>query len=281
MLRAIATIAFLFFGFIFSAATVLGAPERCEGLGSDALSVVEEVVTTTYMYDCCDDTIAACLKQATPCSLATRLREEVCRYARMGKSAKEIRHLLEQRAASMSSMTPTVKIAMTPEHLWGNPSAKVVLSVYLCARCPYCSRHVPMLIDAIEKSPFKDKVVLNLRLFPIKSHDNATPAAIAVEAAAKMGKGWDYLLLSYAHFDEFSLRAISEYGLTLGLDAAEFERLRSDPMVRDAVVAAKKEGFVNNVTTTPTFFLNGRKIQGVFDLEAMMSMIEEAVDQAQ
>ena len=255
------------------------AQDRCASLTPAQRKVADEAMATSYLYDCCDDTIKACLA-AGKCSLAKRLADEACRYAAAGKSAKDIKHIFEQRAEVMAGTTPPVKIEMTPEHVWGNPQAKVVLSVYVCARCPYCSRHVPALIDALETWPHRDKVAINLRLFPIKSHDNSTPAALAVEAAARMGKAWDYLLVNYRHFDEFSLQAIPGFGAETGLDAAQFEQLRRDAGVRASVVASKKEGFVNHVETTPTTFLNGRKLQGVFDVEAILSMLEESLEKA-
>ena len=252
--------------------------QNCDGLSPAAQKVAQDVMTTSYVYDCCDDTIAACVAKENACKLAKRLHDEVCRLAAAGKSAKDIKHLLEQRAMAMNPALPQAKIELRPEFVWGNPEAKVVLSIYVCARCPYCSRHVPALISALEKTTLKDKVAINLRLFPIKSHDNSTPAALAVEAAARMGKAWDYILNAYAHFDEFSLRAIPELGKMSGLDAEQFDKLRKDPAVREAVVSSKKEGFINNVETTPTTFINGRKINGAFDVETIISMLEEALD---
>ena len=43
------------------------------------------------------------------------------------------------------------------------------------------------------------------------------------------------------------------------------------------VLLSAGNGLKNGVTTTPTFFLNGRRIEGLFDLHTIMSMLEEAV----
>ncbi|MBR4986536.1 MAG: thioredoxin domain-containing protein [Proteobacteria bacterium] len=250
----------------------------CDALQGDAKTTAQKVISTAYPYDCCDDTIEKCLKAAAPCKLATRLADEACRLADKGKSADEIRHLLDQRALVMSPLTPPAKIALAPEHVWGNPGAKVVLTVYLCGRCPYCSRHVPQLIHALEKSPLKDKIAVNLRLFPIKSHENSSLAAFAVEAAAKLGHAWPYLIESYEHFDEFSPEKITEWAAKTGADPKQFDELMKDAAIRAAVVDAKKEGLTNGVESTPTFFLNGQKIQSAFDVESLISMLEEAAE---
>ncbi|MBQ4358949.1 MAG: thioredoxin domain-containing protein [Proteobacteria bacterium] len=248
----------------------------CDQLEGDAKATAQKVMQTAYLYDCCDDTIQKCLSTQPQCKLAKTLADETCRLAAAGKSADDIKHALEQRAMVMASILPPAKIAVLPDHVWGNPKAKTVLSIYLCGRCPFCSRHVPELIHALENSPLKDKVAINLRLFPIKSHENSSQAAIAVEAAAKLGLAWPYLLKSYENFDSFSLDKINEWAASVGADPQKFEALINDSAVRAAVVDAKKEGLTNSVESTPTFFLNGHKIQSAYDLKTILSMLEES-----
>ena len=257
---------------------VFAQTSKCDGLADEAKTVAQTVLKSAYPYDCCDDTIAACLKEAKPCKLAVRLADEVCRLAAAGKNEKDIKHILEQRAMTMGDVSAPAKIVVEPEHIWGNPKSKVVLSVYLCGRCPYCSRHVPALINALEKSDIKDKVAVNLRLFPIKSHDNSTPAALAVESAAQLGKGWPFLLKLYENFNNYSNENLAVWAGEVGLDVAQFNAGSQAANVRDKVVVSKKEGLSNSVESTPTFFLNGHKVQGSFDVDSLISMMEEALD---
>ena len=263
---------------LMMSATAFAQTPSCDAVQGEAKAVAQKVLTTAYTYDCCDDTIAACLKEPKPCKLAVRLANEVCRLASAGKTEKDIKHILEQRSITMTNVSAPAKIAIEPEHVWGNPKAKTVLSVYLCGRCPYCSRHVPTLIHALEKSELKDKVAVNLRLFPIKSHDNSTPAALAVESAAQLGKGWPFLLKLYENFDNYSNDKLAEWAKEVGLDEAKFTENSQAATVRDKVVQSKKEGLTNSVESTPTFFLNGRKVQGTFDVDSLISMLEEAAD---
>ena len=262
---------------LFSAQAV-AQTAACDALAGDAKATAQSVMRSAYPYDCCDDTIEKCLQAAKPCKLASRLADETCRLAKSGKTTEEIKHALDQRALVMASILPPAKISLSPEHVWGNPNAKVVLSVYLCGRCPYCSKHVPKLIHALENSSFKDKIAVNLRLFPIKSHENSSQAAIAVEAAAKLGLAWPYLLKSYENFDDFSLERMNEWAASIGADPQKFDALMRDAAVRASVVDAKKEGLTNGVESTPTFFLNGHKIQSTFDVESLVSMLEEALE---
>ena len=250
----------------------------CDGLSPEAKAVAQNVMDTAYSYACCDDTIATCLKSDPACKLPKLLASEACRLAGAGKSAADIKHIFDQRAMSMGSLGKAAVIEKRAEHLWGNPNAKVVVSIYLCGRCPYCSRHVPALVEALEKSQLKDKVALNLRLFPIKSHDNSTPAALGVEAAAQLGQAWPFLLKVYKNFDSYTNENLVSWARELGLDEASFRQKMQDSAVRDIVVNSKKEGLINNVESTPTFFINGHKVQGTFDVQSMLSMIEEAAE---
>ena len=263
---------------LFVSSLAYAQTSKCDALTGDAAQVAKSVMDSSYLYDCCDETISKCLNKKNVCSLAKRLADETCRLAGNGKSAAEIKHLLDQRSMVMGDVTPAVKIDKPAEFVWGNPNAKVVLSIYLCGRCPYCSRYVPELIHTLENSPIKDSVAINMRLFPIKSHENSTPVALAVAAAAKMGKAWPYLLKVYENFDKFSPELMPEMATEMGLDAAQFNALMQDAKTRDTVVAVKKEGFTNGVESTPTFFLNGRKIQSAFETDLIIGMLEEAVE---
>ncbi|MDX9722099.1 MAG: thioredoxin domain-containing protein, partial [Myxococcota bacterium] len=109
----------------------------------------------------------------------------------------------------------------------------------------------------------------------IKSHAESTPSALATEAAAQLGKGWDFLLETYAHYDSFSVDAQADWAKSLGLDVSKFNALVEDPKTRAAVVASKKEGLTNGVESTPTFFINGRMLRGAFDAASMVDMLEE------
>ncbi len=261
----------------FSAVASAQTP-NCETMSPKARTVAQQVMDTAYPYACCDQTISTCLKADAPCTLAVRLANETCRLASLGKSADDIKRILDQRAMTMSELTPAVPIEVRPEHLWGNPNSKIILSIYLCGRCPYCSKHVPTLIHKLEQSPLKDKIAVNLRLFPIKSHTNSTPAALGIEAAAQLGHAWPYLILSYENFDRYDPSIMKKWAEELGMNAEEFENLTKDRAVRDIVAKSKKEGLQNSVESTPTFFLNGRRIQGSFDAQLILSMLEEAVE---
>lgn len=249
----------------------------CDGLTDDARQAFDKVVSTANAYGCCTETIQSCLSTKPECKSARYLFEDACNAAKTGK-AEEISKAIDERKNAMDPAIEPAPIEMSPRHVWGNPESKTILTVYLCGRCPYCSRHVPKLVDELEKQQLKDKIALNLRYFPIKSHDKSTPAAMAIEAAAQMGNAWPYLIKSYVNFDDFSLNQISVWAGEIGLDVDKHAEWMKNKDAKAFVAASKKEGLKNGVTTTPTFFINGRRIYHEYDTEYFVSLLRESLE---
>lgn len=261
---------------LFTTAFAQAQTPLCDELknksGIQALSLLNEI----HSYGCCTDTVNNCLKNKNTCKTPVFLADEICRLSNIGKSNDDIKTIIANRAKALNPESKTVAIPMRPELVWGNPNSKTILSVYLCGRCPYCSRHVPKLIRMLENSDLKDNIAVNMRYFPIKSHDNSTPAALAVEASAQLGQAWPYLIKSYDNFDAFTLAKIPLWVEELGMDKQKHSELMKEPLVRKNVADSKKEGLTNGVVTTPTFFLNGRKLDGSFDADSIISILKEA-----
>ena len=201
--------AFVLFVLLSFPLTVFAQASECDSLSGQANEAAQKLLASIKSYGCCTDTIAACLQKGDQtCVVPKLLANEVCFQTSKGKKPADIEELIAQRTRTMASDAKVYPIEVKPEHIWGNPESKIILSVYLCGRCPYCSRHVPLLIRTLDQSPLKDKIAVNLKYFPIKSHDNSTPAALAIEASAQMGRAWDYLIKSYDNFDAFTLGKI-------------------------------------------------------------------------
>lgn len=271
MLKTILSILFCF----ASVSAAYAQAASCDSLDAKSLQVAKAAFGQIHGYGCCTDTVESCLNKAAECKSVSFVADEICRLSSKGKKADEIKEIIDLRAKAMAADARIYDIEVKPKHIWGNPDSKVVLSVYLCGRCPYCSRHVPLLIHTLEKTALKDQIAVNLRYFPIKSHDNSTPAALAIEAAAQLGKAWPYLLKSYENFDAFTLNQIHVWAQEIGMDKDAFASQMKDAATRSTVSKSKKEGLVNGVTTTPTFFINGRRIEGKFDVDSIVSILKE------
>lgn len=97
------------------------------------------------------------------------------------------------------------------------------------------------------------------QLYPI--HPNATVAAHAAEAAGMQGKYWemhDILFQNQGNLDEESLM---EYAGQLGLDEQQFAEDIDSASVAEKVKLSVADGQEKGVTATPTFFINGERVE--------------------
>ncbi len=107
-------------------------------------------------------------------------------------------------------------------------------------------------------------------------HPFAQLASEASEAAATQGKFWEMYDLLLANQDALLFRNLLAYGEQLELDNERFERaLRSHKYadrITEDVVSADESG----VTGTPTFFVNGRRHWGVYDIATLTEVVNAA-----
>ncbi len=250
----------------------------CQQLEAEQKKLAQKILASQHAYDCCDQSLDRCLQAKPICALAYRLAENICRRVGEGQDEKTIARALSRRATSMMSTGKKAVIDLTDVPFVGEAQAPVVLVEYACARCPFCSKITPALHQAVTEGKLKGKVRFYFKTFPIRSHPFSKEGGFAFLSAAEMGGFWDYLLYVYGHFDMFCVKKLPLWAQQLGLDQQEFSDRMKSPGIRERLVACKKEGIVNRVDATPTFFLNGRKFLGDLTLAEMIDVLEEEHD---
>lgn len=177
---------------------------------------------------------------------------------------------------SLDSISPT-------DHIKGSASSTVVLMEYSDFQCPACRSYYPMLLEL--NQTYGQKIVFVYRHFPLKQvHFNAEPAAWASEAASKQGKFWEMHNLLFEKQNEWSstsdLRAtFGEYASLLGINKEQFLADLDSNEVKDIVKAGRESAVKNGFNSTPTFVLNGKKIENPQSLEAFKAIIDTALKQ--
>ncbi|MEV0585701.1 thioredoxin domain-containing protein [Nonomuraea sp. NPDC050310] len=145
------------------------------------------------------------------------------------------------------------------------PDGKVTLVEFLDFECEGCAAHYPV-VEQLRKD-YAGKVTFVVRYFPIASHFNAERAARAVEAAAQQGKFEAMYQRMFERQPEWGEKRVPAdqtfrgYAQDLGLDVAAWEKAYRDPATLKRVTKDAEEGQALGVEGTPTFFLNGTKIQ--------------------
>jgi Na+/H+ antiporter NhaA len=160
------------------------------------------------------------------------------------------------------------------DHLRGPKDAPVTVVEYGDFECPYCGRAEPAVRELL--ADFGD-VRYVWRHLPLSDvHPNALRAAEAVEAAADQGAFWEMHDVLLDHQDDLRPRDLLAYAEQLGLDVERFRddlrRQRWAPRIEEDVDSADMSG----VTGTPTFFINGRKHDGAYDIGALSAAVRAA-----
>lgn len=254
------------------------ATPDCDRLDDRERQLAERILASEHLYDCCDATISECLAAQPPCPLAVRIADNVCRRVAAGQDERGIRHALSRRARSMIGGGAPAEVDLGAAPILGPEDAPVTVTIYACARCPYCSKLVPELVRATRTPPLDHEIRFVFRIFPIRGHPGSTAAGLGFAAAAEMGRFWPFMLYAYDHFDEFSPELQPGWAAAVGLDPESFETLMADPKTREALVASKKEGLVNHVESTPTLFINGRRWVGDLTADELLDAFAEEAD---
>ena len=160
----------------------------------------------------------------------------------------------------------------------------VTVVEFLDFECEACGAFYPIVEDLREQ--YAGQITYVVRYFPLPGHFNSTNAAVAAEAAAQQGQlegmyhrlfetqiEWGEARVSHAAL----FRSFAE---DLGLDMAAYDAAVEDPATRERVELDFNEGRELGVASTPTFFINGDKLEMQYwdDLE---NAIEAAVSGAE
>lgn len=165
------------------------------------------------------------------------------------------------------------------DHVIGNPQAAVTLIEYSDLQCPACAAYYPLIKQVT--STMGNAVYFAYRHFPLAQHANARLAAQATEAAALQGKFWemhDYLFERQQTWADMKdpLDEFVKYAAAIGLDAEMFRADIASDAVKAKVQSDMNSGIAAGVNSTPSFYLNGKRIQNPTSLEAFRVLIEQA-----
>jgi len=167
---------------------------------------------------------------------------------------------------------PQTRELKANDHIKWSSDKKNLLIEYSDLQCPAC-KNAHNILKTIEASGSADfeitkKVTFVFRHFPLSQiHDKANMAAYAAEAAGKQGKFWEMtdLLFDDQQTWEKSGNPQQDYFLNyakeLKLDVDQFKKDSDSTEVKNRVAEDLKDANQIGINSTPTFFLNGQKIE--------------------
>lgn len=189
---------------------------------------------------------------------------------------------------STPAVFPEVSKITAGDHVTWSTQKKHILVEYSDLQCPACKNFHDYIQQDIVNTP-KGKVDLTksitfvYRHFPLTDlHPHAREAAQAAEAAGKQGKFYEYANKLFATQPEWeSLPDTKNYFLTLAkdlkLDTDRFTADMNSKEVNDHIDQNYDSGVSFTVNATPTFFIDGKKIENLQSFEEFRQILEDVV----
>jgi protein-disulfide isomerase len=160
------------------------------------------------------------------------------------------------------------------------PDGRVTLVEFLDFECESCRAAFPFVEELRKK--YDGKVTFVARYYPLPAHKNSETSALAVEAAAQQGKFEAMYAKMYetqatwGEQQESQALLFRSFAESLGLDLGAYDRAVADPATLQRIEQDKNDGTALGVQGTPTFFLNGTKIQPE-STEEFQKLIDDAL----
>lgn len=158
-----------------------------------------------------------------------------------------------------------------------NLNASTTLVEYSDFECPACASFFPVLQE-IHKQLGND-IKFVYRHFPLPQHVNARIASRAAEAAGKQGKFWEMHDMLFAGQKSWTAKGNAEeifagYAQSLGLDVEQFKKDLRSKEIGEKIDDHIDSGKQFNVASTPTFYLNNKKIEGFRSFQEFFDIVK-------
>jgi Na+/H+ antiporter NhaA len=190
----------------------------------------------------------------------------------------------ELRARQLGATAETIvdlaeDVDLERDHIRGRPDAPVTLLEYGDYECPYCGHAAPVIAKLLDH--LGDELRYVFRHLPLSDvHPSAQLAAEAAEAAGAQNAYWDMHDRLLTHQDTLAPSDLYRHAAALGLDLNRF----SDDLRRrhfaHRVARDVQSADASGVSGTPTFFVNGRRHQGVYDVDTLTRAVKAAARNA-
>lgn len=159
---------------------------------------------------------------------------------------------------------------------------KAVLVEFLDFECEVCRAYYPTVEQLREE--YADELTVVVRYFPIPGHTNSTNAAVAVEAAAaqdQLEPMYQQMYETQAEWgeaQESKAAVFRGFAQELGLDMDQYDAAVADPATTERVQSDFNDGRALGVSGTPTFFLDGEKLD-LTGPEGLVQAVQGTLDQ--
>ena len=193
--------------------------------------------------------------------------------------------LTKPKDSGNSAFTGDAKQVQADDHVRGSKEAKVTVIEYGDLQCPSCGAYYSILKQL--EATYSGQVKFVFRHFPIISiHPNAFAAARATEAASNQGKFFemhDKLYETQSSWGEVSTnqqKLFEGYAEDLGLDMTKFKADYVSEAIANRINKDVSSAKQFDISGTPTFIVNGTKIENPADKAGFEKVLSDAITKA-
>jgi Na+/H+ antiporter NhaA len=168
-----------------------------------------------------------------------------------------------------------VPVDLERDHVRGPDDASVTLVEYGDLECPYCGQAEAVIRELLLE--FGGELRYVWRHLPLNDvHPHAQIAAEAAEAAAAQGRFWDMHDSLLSHQDRLMVKDLVADAEALGLDVDDFREYIRKNKAAERIAEDVESADMSGVSGTPTFFINGHRHQGAYDIETLSQAVRLA-----
>ena len=156
----------------------------------------------------------------------------------------------------------------------GSAKAPVTLIEFSDFQCPFCLRVSPTLKKI--RQTYGDKVRIVWKDFPLTQiHPQAFKAGEAGHCAADQGKFWEYHDQLFGNQQALMPDDLKKHAASTGMDVERFTACLDTSKHAERVREGVAQGTRLGVNSTPTIFVNGRRVSGAQPYEVFAAVIDE------
>jgi protein-disulfide isomerase len=168
---------------------------------------------------------------------------------------------------------PRQTVAFEGHPAKGPKDAPVEIVEFSDFQCPFCQA-AHRTVEQVLKT-YGDRVRFAYRHFPLPNHPDARPAAQAAYCADQQGQFWAFHDRLFQNPDKLTDADLKEHAAATGIDATKFSACIASAEAKDAVDLDVKDANSAGVKATPTFFINGRTLEGAQPFDEFKRLIDE------
>ena len=193
---------------------------------------------------------------------------------------------IRPKTAVVDAPITGVPAAESKGYVRGSASAPVEIVEFADFQCPACENYATITEPDVMKRIVEPGLARYVFYdFPLQMHPNAWPASHAAACADDQGKFWEMHDVIFREQPNWARErnpkgSFERLAREIGLDVAAWETCYDERRHERRIAANLAEGERRGVNSTPTFFVNGRKVAGVQNYDQLRALVDSATRQA-